>query len=87
MLVTSIAIFAVSWGLWFQFMIVHPARLRESVDRHYGFLRRYGLSFSWMQRLEKGPLIPSLVGLTTFIALEWVAVLLRPPTALTCLMK
>ena len=76
MLFTAIAIFAVIWGLWLDYMIFHSEKWGQSVDRLHDLLRPYGLSFPWMQRLEKGIFLKLLVGVTTFLSLVCLSFLL-----------
>jgi hypothetical protein len=82
MLVLILAFFALSWALWFTYLLRYPARWRARIDRLHEFLRRYGLSSEWMQQREKSGALTILVGLTTFITLMCLAVLMTHPHAL-----
>ena len=73
MLFTAVAIFAVIWGLFLEYMIFHSEQWARKVDRLHELLRPYGLSYLWMQRLEKGICLKIIVGLTTFISLVCLA--------------
>ncbi len=87
MLVLFLTGFALSWAFWLTYLLRYPARWRVRIDRLHEFLRRYGLSSQWMQEREKSGALTVLVGLTTFITLMCLAVLLTHPHALDYLSK
>jgi hypothetical protein len=76
MLFAAVAIFAVIWGVFLEYMIFHSEKWARTVDPLHDFLRPYGLSWTWIQRCEKGIYIKIIVGLTTFISLVRLAFML-----------
>ena len=76
MLFVAVAIFAMIWGLFLEYMISHSEEWARTVDRLHDFLRPFGLSYAWMQRLEKGVCLKIIVGLTTLISLVCLAFML-----------
>lgn len=87
MLAIFLAAFAVTWGLWLAYLLRYPARWRARIDRQHDFLRQRGLSNSWMQKLEKGATLKVIVGVTTFISLMCLAIMLKHPHALDYLAR
>jgi hypothetical protein len=83
MLIAFLALIAFSFGLWFTYMVRYPKRWVARVDAFHQSLRPYGLSFQWMQRMEKGISLKILVVVTAVLTLSCVAVLLRHPTAMS----
>jgi hypothetical protein len=81
MLLTILALTAVSFALWFTYMVRYPKKWEACVDALHQGLRPHGLSFHWMQRMEKGILLKILVAVATVLILSCVAVLFRHPTA------
>ena len=76
MLLAAVAVFAAIWGVFLEYIIFHSEKWARTVDRLHDFLRPYGLSYAWMQRLEKGICLKIIVGLTTFISIVCLAFML-----------
>lgn len=82
MLTVVVAIFSVAWALWLEYLLFHPKGWDHFVDRQHDFLRSYGVSVPWMQRLEKGKCLKLMVALTTFLAIVCWAILLTQPSTI-----
>jgi hypothetical protein len=87
MLVLILAVFAVSWALWFAYLVRYPARWRSLVDRQHEFLAHFRLSSGWMREREKGNTLRVIVGATTLLSLMCIVILLKYPHALDYLRK
>ena len=87
MLFLILAAFAVSWALWFAYLVRYPARWRSLIDRQHEFLAQYGLSSGWMREREKGKTLKIIVGATTLLSLMCIVILAKYPHALDYLHK
>ncbi len=83
MLLACLAVAAVCSALLFTYMVRYPQRWGVRIDVFHQSIRPYGLSFAWMQKMEKGVTLKILVVVTTVLILCSIAVLLRHPSAMT----
>jgi hypothetical protein len=83
MLLAGLAVAAVSAALLLTYMVRYPKRWGARIDDFHQSIRPYGLSFAWMQKMEKGITLKILVLGTTMLILCCIAVLLRHPAAMT----
>jgi len=83
MLACTLAVLALGWGLWLMFMLRYPSRWAQTIDSIHVRLARYGLSFEWMKRAEKGITLKTVVGSTVILMLACLAIVLLHPDALS----